>query len=84
MRAAACFNADDPVGGQHGITGKDFCVLNGVNVVGDGSHRNLAAHCPGNALNELGFPGANWPADANDDWIRMLFAHVVMNLFLNS
>ena len=38
MRAAARFNADDAVGLKGVVTQQKFCILAGINVVGDDSH----------------------------------------------
>ena len=76
VRAAAGFDADDPVLGQDAVGGQDLGVLDGVDVVGDGGHGDLAAHVPGEPLHELGLAGADRSADADFDG----FSHAVLLL----
>src|SRR5690625_1815001 len=70
VRAAAGFGAGNPVEGQHTVGGQEFGVFDGVDVVGDGCHRELVLQRPSDAFDQLGFSCADGSADANAYWFH--------------
>ncbi len=71
--AAAGFDADDAVFGEDAVGGEDFGVFDGVDVVGDGGHGDVAAHVPGDAFHELGFACSDGSANADFDGFGHVF-----------